>query len=231
MKNMTEGEPLKLIIPFMIPLLIGNVFQQLYNIADIIIVGRTIGVNALFSVVTGQLFGAGDLDGVRRSAAMSTMLCTMFVIIMMAAAVMFIDPVLALMNIPPELYADAKSYVMIIVYGLIFMMAYNMLSNILRSLGDSKTPLYFLIVATLLNIVLAVATLLNIVLALVFIINFGWGVPGSALALVVAQGFSGLLCIIYIAKKFPVLHVRLSDFLHNLYCQKVSGAACAFKRF
>lgn len=117
MKNMTEGEPLKLIIPFMIPLLIGNVFQQLYNIADIIIVGRTIGVNALaavgataplfmmlviltlgmsggFSVVTGQLFGAGDLDGVRRSAAMSTMLCTMFVIIMMAAAVMFIDPVL-----------------------------------------------------------------------------------------------------------------------------------------
>ena len=75
---------------------------------------------------------------------------------------MFIDPVLALMNIPPELYADAKSYVMIIVYGLIFMMAYNMLSNILRSLGDSKTPLYFLIVATL----------LNIVLALVFIINF-----------------------------------------------------------
>lgn len=225
MKNMTEGEPLKLIIPFMIPLLIGNVFQQLYNIADIIIVGRTIGVNALaavgataplfmmlviltlgmsggFSVVTGQLFGAGDLDGVRRSAAMSTMLCTMFVIIMMAAAVMFIDPVLALMNIPPELYADAKSYVMIIVYGLIFMMAYNMLSNILRSLGDSKTPLYFLIVSTL----------LNIVLALVFIINFGWGVPGSALALVVAQGFSGLLCIIYIAKKFPVLHVRLSDF-------------------
>lgn len=166
MKNMTEGEPLKLIIPFMIPLLIGNVFQQLYNIADIIIVGRTIGVNALaavgataplfmmlviltlgmsggFSVVTGQLFGAGDLDGVHRSAAMSTMLCTMFVIIMMAAAVMFIDPVLALMNIPPELYADAKSYVMIIVYGLIFMMAYNMLSNILRSLGDSKTPLYF----------------------------------------------------------------------------------------
>ena len=91
---------------------------------------------------------------------------------------------------------------MIIVYGLIFMMAYNMLSNILRSLGDSKTPLYFLIVATL----------LNIVLALVFIINFGWGVPGSALALVVAQGFSGLLCIIYIAKKFPVLHVRLSEF-------------------
>ena len=209
MKNMTEGEPLKLIIPFMVPLLIGNVFQQLYNIADIIIVGRTIGVDALaavgataplfmmlvvltlgmsggFSVVTGQRFGAGDLEGVRRSAAMTTMLCTIFVVIVMVLAVIFIDPALAAMNIPDKLYADAKAYVMIIVYGLIFMMAYNMLSNILRSLGDSKTPLYFLIIATL----------LNIVLALVFIINFGWGVPGSALALVIAQGVSGLLCII-----------------------------------
>ncbi len=225
MKNMTEGEPLKLIIPFMVPLLIGNVFQQLYNIADIIIVGRTIGVDALaavgataplfmmlvvltlgmsggFSVVTGQRFGAGDLEGVRRSAAMTTMLCTIFVVIVMALAVIFIDPALAAMNIPDKLYADAKAYVMIIVYGLIFMMAYNMLSNILRSLGDSKTPLYFLIIATL----------LNIVLALVFIINFGWGVPGSALALVIAQGVSGLLCIIYIARKFPVLHLKLSDF-------------------
>lgn len=225
MKNMTEGAPLKLIIPFMIPLLIGNVFQQLYNIADIIIVGRTIGVNALaavgataplfmmlvmltlgmsggFSVVTGQLFGAGDIKGVRRSAAMSLMLCTLFVIFLMAVAIIFIDPMLAAMNIPQELYADAKAYVMIIVYGLIFMMAYNMLSNILRSLGDSKTPLYFLIISTL----------LNIVLALVFIINFGWGVPGSALALVIAQGFSSFLCVIYIIKKIPVLHVRLSDF-------------------
>ncbi len=225
MKNMTEGEPLKLIIPFMVPLLIGNVFQQLYNIADIIIVGRTIGVDALaavgataplfmmlviltlglsggFSVVTGQRFGADDLDGVRRSAAMTTMLCTIFVLVMMALTVKFIDPALAAMNIPDKLYADAKAYVMIIVYGLIFMMAYNMLSNILRALGDSKTPLYFLIIATL----------LNIVLALVFIINFGWGVPGSALALVIAQGISGLMCVVYIAKKFPVLHLKLSDF-------------------
>ena len=134
MKNMTEGEPLKLIIPFMVPLLIGNVFQQLYNIADIIIVGRTIGVDALaavgataplfmmlvvltlglsggFSVVTGQRFGAGDLEGVRRSAAMTTMLCTIFVVIVMALAVIFIDPALAAMNIPDKLYADAKAYV------------------------------------------------------------------------------------------------------------------------
>ena len=226
MRNMTEGEPLKLIIPFMVPLLIGNVFQQLYNIADIIIVGRTIGVNALasvgataplfmmlivltlglsggFSVVTGQRFGAGDFAGVRRSAATSIMLSLSFVAIIMVLAMVFVDPVLSAMNIPAELYADSKSYLMIVIYGIVFMMAYNMLSNILRSLGDSKTPLYFLIIATL----------ANILLALVFILYFGWGVPGSAIALVTAQGLSAVLCIIYIVFKFPILHVKCSDFV------------------
>lgn len=223
-RNMTEGEPLKLILPFMVPLLIGNVFQQLYNIADIIIVGRTIGVNALaavgaaaplfmmlviltmglsngFTVVTGQRYGAGDLDGVRRSVAMSTMLCLVFTGLLMLLATFALDPVLNAMNVPPELFDDAKSYVLIISHGIIAMMGYNLLAGILRSLGDSKTPLYFLIIATI----------LNIFLALLFIIQFGWGVPGSAVALVIAQGFSAVLCIIYIAKKFPVLKLQKSD--------------------
>lgn len=173
-RNMTEGDPLKLILPFMVPLLIGNVFQQLYNIADIIIVGRTIGVNALaavgataplfmmlvvltmglsngFTVVTGQRYGAGDLDGVRRSVAMSTMLSLFFVLIMMLIATFALDPALAAMNVPEELFEDAKSYVLIISHGIIAMMGYNLLAGILRSLGDSKTPLYFLIIATILN--------------------------------------------------------------------------------
>lgn len=138
---MTEGDPLKLILPFMVPLLIGNVFQQLYNIADIIIVGRTIGVNALaavgataplfmmlvvltmglsngFTVVTGQRYGAGDLDGVRRSVAMSTMLSLFFVLIMMLIATFALDPALAAMNVPEELFEDAKSYVLIISHGI-----------------------------------------------------------------------------------------------------------------
>lgn len=223
-RNMTEGDPLKLILPFMVPLLIGNVFQQLYNIADIIIVGRTIGVNALaavgataplfmmlvvltmglsngFTVVTGQRYGAGDLDGVRRSVAMSTMLSLFFVLIMMLIATFALDPALAAMNVPEELFEDAKSYVLIISHGIIAMMGYNLLAGILRSLGDSKTPLYFLIIATI----------LNIFLALLFIIQFGWGVPGSAVALVIAQGFSALLCIVYIAKKFPILRLQKQD--------------------
>ena len=170
-RNMTEGDPLKLILPFMVPLLIGNVFQQLYNIADIIIVGRTIGVNALaavgataplfmmlvvltmglsngFTVVTGQRYGAGDLDGVRRSVAMSTMLSLFFVLIMMLIATFALDPALAAMNVPEELFEDAKSYVLIISHGIIAMMGYNLLAGILRSLGDSKTPLYFLILSS-----------------------------------------------------------------------------------
>ena len=222
-RNMTEGDPLKLILPFMVPLLIGNVFQQLYNIADIIIVGRTIGVNALaavgataplfmmlvvltmglsngFTVVTGQRYGAGDLDGVRRSVAMSTMLSLFFVLIMMLIATFALDPALAAMNVPEELFEDAKSYVLIISHGIIAMMGYNLLAGILRSLGDSKTPLYFLIIATI----------LNIFLALLFIIQFGWGVPGSAVALVIAQGFSALLCIVYIVKKFPILRLPMA---------------------
>lgn len=224
LKNMTEGAPLKLIIPFMVPLLIGNVFQQLYNIADIIIVGRTIGVNALaavgavsplfmltlvltvglsngFTVVTGQRYGAQDMAGMRRSICTCIVLSVFFVVLIMAGMHLIMDPMLVLMNIPQELLADAYAYVMIIVDGLLAMMAYNLLSGIMRSLGDSKTPLYFLIISSI----------ANIVLALVFIICFGWGVPGSAFALVIAQAFSAVLCVAYIYKRFPQLHIHRSD--------------------
>lgn len=224
LKNMTEGAPLKLIIPFMVPLLIGNVFQQLYNIADIIIVGRTIGVNALaavgavsplfmltlvltvglsngFTVVTGQRYGAQDMAGMRRSICTCIVLSIFFVLLIMAGMHLIMDPMLVLMNIPQELLADAYAYVMIIVDGLLAMMAYNLLSGIMRSLGDSKTPLYFLIISSI----------ANIVLALVFIIYFGWGVPGSAFALVIAQAFSAVLCVGYIYKRFPQLHIHRSD--------------------
>lgn len=119
----------------------------------------------------------------------------------MLIATFALDPALAAMNVPEELFEDAKSYVLIISHGIIAMMGYNLLAGILRSLGDSKTPLYFLIIATI----------LNIFLALLFIIQFGWGVPGSAVALVIAQGFSALLCIVYIVKKFPILRLQKQD--------------------
>ena len=199
LKNMTDGAPLKLIIPFTVPLLIGNVFQQLYNIADIIIVGRTIGVEALaavgavsplfmltmvltiglsngFTVVTGQRYGAQDMDGMRRSIGTCIVLSCAFVLLIMGIMHLIMRPALVLMNIPPELMADAYAYVMIIVDGLFAMMAYNLLSGIMRSLGDSKTPLYFLIISSI----------VNIILALLFIISFGWGVPGISIVVILS---------------------------------------------
>lgn len=225
LQNMTEGEPLKLILPFMVPLLIGNVFQQLYNIADVIIVGRTMGVEALASVgavtplfmmtmvltiglsngctvVTGQRYGAGDMNGMRRSIGTCIVLSIFATLFIMAVYHCIIDSALGLMNVPAELFADSKAYVMIIVDGLFAMMGYNLLSGVMRSLGDSKTPLYFLIISSI----------VNIALALFFILYLGWGVPGSAIALVIAQTISAVLCLLYIYKRFPELHLQRRDF-------------------
>ena len=224
LQNMTEGAPLKLIIPFMVPLLIGNVFQQLYNIADIIIVGRTIGVNALaavgavsplfmltmvltiglsngFTVVTGQRYGAQDMQGMRRSIATCVVLSIFFVFLIMGIMHLVIDPMLVMMNIPPELMEDAYSYVMIIVDGLLAMMAYNLLSGIMRSLGDSKTPLYFLILTSA----------LNIGLDLLFIVPFKMGILGAALATDISQAISGVVSFGFLCRKFEVLHMQKGE--------------------
>ena len=223
-KSMTSGNSLKLLLTFMLPLIIGNIFQQMYSISDIIIVGRTIGVNALasvgaaapifmllvmvtmgmsngYTVLTGQFFGAHDFDNMRRSVAMGLRLCIIAVIIMAVSMHIIIDPLLSLMNLPEILYEDSRSYILIIAEGLWAMMAYNFFSAVLRSLGDSRTPVAFLIFATI----------INVGLALLFILKFGLGVPGSAYALVMAQGISALLCAVYMWKHFPILRLRKSD--------------------
>ena len=223
-KSMTSGNSLKLLLTFMVPLIIGNIFQQMYSISDIIIVGRTIGVNALasvgaaapifmllvmvtmgmsngFTVLTGQFFGANDFNSMRRSVAMSMMLSVVAVIILAVSMFVVIDPLLSLMNLPEILYEDTRSYILIVAEGLWAMMAYNFFSAVLRALGDSKTPVAFLIFATI----------INVGLALLFILKFGLGVPGSAYALVMAQGISAFLCAIYMWKHFPVLRLQKSD--------------------
>ena len=231
-KDLTRGEPLKLIVLFSIPLLIGNIFQQLYNIADIVIVGRTLGVDALaavgataplfflimfavvgmnngFAVITGQRFGAKDYDGVRRSATVSTILSTAFTLFFSILFAIFMKPILFMMNVPPEILHDAYWYIQICTFGLVLVNFYNLLASIVRALGDSKTPLYFLILASV----------LNIFLALLFILKFHWGVSGAAVAVVLSQGFSALLCLIFVKLKFPILHTKKSDwifdFIHN----------------
>ena len=223
-KSMTSGNSLKLLLTFMVPLIIGNIFQQMYSISDIIIVGRTIGVNALASVgaaapifmllvmvtmgmsnglnvLTGQFFGAEDYNTMRRSVAMSIRLSVIAVIILAVGMHIIIDPLLRLMNLPEILYQDTRSYILIVAEGLWAMMAYNFFSAVLRALGDSRTPVYFLVFATI----------INVGLALLFILKFGLGVPGSAYALVMAQGLSAFLCAIYMWKHFPILRLKKSD--------------------
>ncbi len=222
-KDLTHGEPIKLMMIFSIPLLIGNIFQQFYNIADIIIVGRTLGMNALaavgavsplfflimfiiigltngFAVITGQRFGAKDYNGVRRSFVVSTVLSYVFTIIFSVFCSLFLKRILYFMNVPSEIFNDAYWYTLICVIGLVISNFYNLLANVIRALGDSLTPLYALVIASV----------VNIFLALVFILKLGLGVPGSAFALIFSQGISGILCMIYIKYKMPVLHLSRS---------------------
>lgn len=222
--DMTKGSPLKHILLFSVPLLIGNVFQQLYNIADLVIVGRTLGVESFaavgavaplfflitfiivgltngFAVVTGQRFGAKDIKGVRNSVVISTILSVIVTFIFSSIFALSMNYILKWMNVPDNIYHNAFWYVEIIIIGLIATTMYNMLASIIRALGDSKTPLYFLIIASL----------INIILALIFIIVFHMGVPGSAIAVILSQGISVILCTIFIKYKFPILRIHRNE--------------------
>lgn len=222
--DMTKGSPLKHILLFSVPLLIGNVFQQLYNIADLVIVGRTLGVESFaavgavaplfflitfiivgltngFAVVTGQRFGAKDIKGVRNSVVISTILSVIVTFIFSSIFALSMNYILKWMNVPDNIYHNAFWYVEIIIIGLIATTLYNMLASIIRALGDSKTPLYFLIIASL----------INIILALIFIIVFHMGVPGSAIAVILSQGISVILCTIFIKYKFPILRIHRNE--------------------
>ena len=224
-KDMTSGNPIKLILFFSIPLLIGNVFQQFYSMVDTIIVGRFLGVKSLaavgstgsmsfliigfvlglcsgFSVLISQRFGANDEEGLKEAVASSIILSVIMAIIITLVSIFTAKPLLHLMNSPSDIINDSYSYIVIIYAGTSAAFFYNMVSSILRALGDSKTPLYFLIIASI----------LNIILDLVFIINFKMGVAGAAYATVISQGVSGLLCFIYTYKKFPILKLNKKHF-------------------
>lgn len=223
--DMTQGSPLKIFIFFSIPLLIGNIFQQLYSMVDTIIVGRFVGVDALaavgstgsmfflvngmilgltsgFGVLVSQKFGAKDEVGVKKAVASNIILTLMSTFLMTAIALIVKNPLLRIMNTPENIFDNANAYITIIFAGLITQALYNMSAGILRALGDSKTPLYFLIVSSI----------LNVILDLVFIINFKMGVSGAAYATNIAQGFSAVLCLIYSYKRFQVLRLKKEDF-------------------
>ena len=223
--DMTKGNPLKIFIFFSIPLLIGNVFQQLYSMVDTIIVGRFVGVEALaavgstgsmfflvngmilgltsgFGVLVAQKFGAKDEVAIKKAVASNIILTLVLTVFITIIALLVKNPLLRMMNTPDNIFNDASTYITIIFAGIITQALYNMAAGILRALGDSKTPLYFLMVSSI----------VNVILDLVFIINFKMGVSGAAYATNIAQGFSAVLCLIYSYKKFQVLRLKKEDF-------------------
>lgn len=227
-KDMTTGSPGKMIFNFTMPIFIGNIFQQFYNMADTVIVGKFVGnaalaavgacgtlafliigflqgVTAGFTVVTAQHYGAGNMKAMKKSVASGAVLTLIVSVILTVLSMISMSKVLHLMNTPSDMYGEAYGYIMVLCGGIIAQALYNYLASVLRALGDSKRPLYFLVIAAL----------LNIVLDLVFIIIFRLGAAGAAYATVIAQGISGILCLFYIGKMVPALHLHKEDWEMN----------------
>lgn len=223
-RDMTAGNPAKMIVNFAIPIFIGNVFQQFYSMVDTIIVGKFVGTKALaavgstgtimflilgfmmgmtagFTVLTSQKFGAGDYPAMRKTVGSAAVLSILVTIVMTTVSMLGMRRLLTFMNTPEDIFRDAYSYIIIICGGIGATVLYNLLSSVLRALGNSKTPLYFLILAAI----------LNIVLDLVLILVFRMGAAGAAWATVISQGVSGVLCLFYIWKKVPILRLTRED--------------------
>lgn len=219
MRDLTRGNPFRQLLLFSLPILLGNLFQQLYSMVDTMIVGRYLGEHAMaavgstgsmqffilgfvqgtssgFAVRTAQAFGAGDHRQVKRSVRACMILSVALSVVMTALSVPFLRPLLCFMKTPDELLPDAVLYIQIICGGMFSTIFYNMISCILRALGDSRTPLIFLIVSAILNVVLDI-----LLIAVV-----GMGVEGAALATVIAQVISAVLCLVYGLKHCPLLH-------------------------
>lgn len=226
--TMTKGNPFPIILKFMIPLFIGNVFQQLYNMADTIIVGRFVSSDALaavgatgnimflvlgfsqglctgFTVLTSQSFGAKNFKRVKRSVANGILLALIVIIIVTLLSVSLMKPLLLLMNTPMNIYHDSLTYITIICLGTVASVYYNLFSAFIRAIGNSKVPLYFLIFSAS----------LNVGLDLLFIIIGKMGVAGAAWATNISQGTSAILCLFYIHSKAKVLWPEATDWKIN----------------
>lgn len=224
-RNLTKGRPLKQILFFALPIFIGNVFQQLYSMVDNIIVGNTLGDNAFagvgattslafliigfvqgltagFAVKTSQYFGNQDEERVKSSVATSIVLSAVLTVILTFASVFTTMPILNLMQTPDEIIEYSYDYIVVVFAGLGATMLYNLVSSILRALGDSKVPLLFLVLASV----------INVGLDLLFIVVFKMGVAGAGWATVISQLISGVACAIYMFKKYEILRLSRRHF-------------------
>lgn len=233
-KNMTQGNPMSIIIKFTIPLFIGNLFQQIYNTVDTMIVGRYLGKNALaavgstgtlmfvmigfanglctgFTVLTSQKFGEGNKEETRQSVANGSMLSGLVVVLLTVVFFGMMPKILHLMNTPKEIYQDAYRYIMVICIGIFANVAYNFLASCLRAIGNSKIPL----------VMLVFSSVLNIALDILFVCYTSLGVAGAACATVLSQLVAAVLCLVYIMKKEPILKPDKTMFhLNRTYSQR-----------
>lgn len=236
-KEMTHGSPMKLILGFTIPLLFGNLFQQFYSMVDTIIVGRVLGTGPLaavgstgsvtfliigfclglcsgFAIPVAQRFGSRDYDELRRFIGNAVWLCVGFGALLTLLTVVFCRNILELMGTPADILDDAYAYLVIIFAGIPATFLYNMLAGIQRALGDSRTPVVFLVIASVINIVLDVVLIALIPL----------GVAGAALATVVSQLAAGLACLVYASRHYEVLRMSRDDFkLRAPYVRRLIG--------
>ena len=230
-KDMTSGSPAKLILRFTIPLIFGNLFQQFYSMVDTIIVGRFLGTQSLaavgstgsvnfliigfclglcsgFSIPVAQRFGAKDFDEMRQLIGNIVWICAAATVVFTVLTDVFCRPILVAMSTPEDIIDEAYAYIVVIFAGIPTTFFYNILAGLLRALGDSKTPVVFLIMASI----------INIVLDLLLILVIPMGVAGAAVATVISQGVSGLACFVFIVKKFPILHIKKEDLRFRLDC-------------
>lgn len=227
MKDMTQGNELKLVFLFSLPLMLGNIFQQLYIVCDTVIVSRHLGVNALaaigcadwlnwmgLSIVTGfaqgfsipisHAFGRRQKEEVKEAMARMFVCCFVSVILLIGILWILIKPILVALNTPLHVLPMSLAYTKVITLGLLVTMFYNTFASILRALGDSKTPLYAMIIASFTNVFLDI----------LFVMVFEWGITGAAQATVIAQGIAGIFCLYHVA--------RLKEWIPHTWCKELS---------
>ena len=223
--TLTEGNPVKLIVLFAIPIFLGNLFQILYSLIDTKIVGSTLGETALasvgsvstlynlltgffngltlgFSVVTARFYGSGEEKALKKNIAGAITLGFGTAVVLITLTAVFLKPILRLLQVPAEQFDMSYSYIVVLVWGMFITLAYNLCANTLRATGDSVTPLIYLVISSL----------VNVGLDYFFILNLHLGVAGAAYATVIAQFLSVVLCLIRIYRGFPILHVGREDF-------------------
>lgn len=236
-KDLTTGSPMRLITGFALPTLFGMLFQQLYNLVDTMIVGKLLGASALaavgatgsvnffvigfcigvcngFAIPVAQRIGANEPSKMRRYVANAAYLSVLFAVLLTVATGLLCRQILTLMLTPDDIFSGAYTYIFVIFMGIPATFLYNLLAGIIRSLGDSKTPVYFL----------AMSSVLNIVLDFLLILGFRGGVAGAAVATVASQGVSGIACLFYMMKKYPILRMTQEERRFDLHS---CGVLCA----